>query len=60
MEGKHFTKEMLRLKWYGLLERTNTLIEIFKQHNDQLKSIRGKDNSKATYTNTVRQPYLNL
>ena len=50
MEGKHFTKEMLRLKWYGLEQRTHTLVEIFKQHNDQLKALIGKDNSKATYT----------
>ena len=50
MEGKDFTKEMLRLKWYGIEQRTHTLVEIFKQHNDQLKSLIGMDNSKATYT----------
>ncbi len=50
LEGRQFTKEMLRLKWYGLEQRTHTLVEIFKQHNDQLKALIGKDNSKATYT----------
>src|SRR5689334_6140917 len=44
-----FTKESLRLKWYGIEQRTLSLVEVFKQHNDQLKSLIGKDNSKATY-----------
>jgi integrase len=48
-EGKPFTKETLRLKWYGLEERTFSLVEIFRQHNEQLKSLIGKDNSRATY-----------
>jgi site-specific recombinase XerD len=50
MEGKDFTKEMLRLKWYGIEQQTHTLVQVFRQHNDQLKSLIGKDNSKATYT----------
>lgn len=49
-DGKDFTKETLGLKWYGIEERTHSLVEVFKQHNDQLKSLIGKDNSKATYT----------
>lgn len=49
-EGKTFTKETLRLKWYGLNERTHTLIEVFRNHNQQLESLIGKDNSKATFT----------
>jgi site-specific recombinase XerD len=48
--GGDFTKEMLRMKWYGLEQRTHTLVEIFKQHNERLRSLVGKDNSKATYT----------
>jgi len=49
-EGKDFTKEALRLLWYGVKQRTHTLVEVFQQHNDQLQSLIGKDNSKATYT----------
>jgi site-specific recombinase XerD len=49
-DGKPFTKETLRLKWFGLEQRSHTLVEIFKQHNDQLRLLIGKDNSKATYT----------
>lgn len=47
--GNPFTKESLRLKWYGIEQRNHSLVEIFKQHNDQLKSLIGKDNSKATF-----------
>ncbi|MEI9808571.1 MAG: site-specific integrase [Bacteroidota bacterium] len=47
--GKLFTKETLRLKWYGLNERTYSLVEVFKNHNDQLEALIGKSNSKATF-----------
>lgn len=49
-EGLHFTKELFRLKWYGLEQRSHTLVQVFQQHNEQLKTLIGKDNSKATYT----------
>lgn len=49
-EGKNFNKETLRLKWYGIEEYTHTLVQVFRQHNDQLRSLIGMDNSKATYT----------
>ena len=49
-DGHVFSKETLRLKWYGKEERCHTLVKVFGQHNDQLKSLIGKDNSKATYT----------
>ncbi len=49
-EGNPFNKETLRLKWYGLEERTHSLVEIFKQHNEQLKALIGRDCAKATYT----------
>ena len=48
-EGKPFTKELLRQKWFGLEERQYTLKEIFKHHNEQLKALIGKDCSKATH-----------
>ena len=48
-EGKTFTKETLRMKWYGIDERTHTLVEVFKHHNDQLKALIGKDCSYATF-----------
>ncbi|MBA2500228.1 MAG: site-specific integrase [Chitinophagaceae bacterium] len=49
-DGQIFSKETLRIKWYGLEQHTHTLVSVFTQHNDQLKSLIGKDNSKATYT----------
>ena len=49
-EGKNFTKEMLRAKWYGIEQHAHTLLQVFREQNDQLRSLIGKDNSKATYT----------
>src|SRR5688572_22061904 len=48
--GLHFTKEMLSMKWFGREQIIHTLLEIFRQHNYQLKALIGKGNSKATYT----------
>ena len=48
-EGKEFTKEALRMKWYGIDERTHTLVEVFKNHNQQLEALIGKGNLKATF-----------
>src|SRR5436305_1610766 len=47
--GKPFSKETLRLKWQGIGQRTQTLVEVFKHHNEQLKALIGKDCSKATF-----------
>lgn len=55
-EGKIFTKENLRMKWYGIDERTHTLVEVFKHHNEQLKSLIGKD-LPTHHTNFSNQPY---
>ena len=49
-EGKNFTNETLRLKSHGIEQHAHTLVQIFRQHNDQLQSLIGKDNSKAPYT----------
>lgn len=49
-EGKIFSKETLRLRWYGIVERRHTLVEVFKNHNNQLEELIGKANSKATFT----------
>lgn len=49
-EGYVFTKETLRNKWYGLDERSHTLIEVFKNHNQQLEALIGQDCAKATFT----------
>ncbi len=47
---KPFTKETLRNKWFGISERNHTLVEVFKNHNQQLEALIGKGNSKATFT----------
>jgi site-specific recombinase XerD len=48
-EGKSFNKETLRMKWYGIDEYTHTLVEVFRNHNQQLEALIGKGNSKATF-----------
>jgi site-specific recombinase XerD len=48
-EGKTLTKESLRNKWYGLNERAHTLVEVFKNHNQQLETLIDISNSKATF-----------
>src|SRR4030095_7432811 len=48
-EGKFFTRESLRQKWYGLEERKHTLVEVFTYHNEQLKALIGKGCSGATH-----------
>ena len=36
-------------KWYGINEQSHTLVEVFKNHNEQLESLIDISNSKATY-----------
>lgn len=48
-EGNNFIKETLRMKWYGIEQRPYPAGSL-QQHKEQLKSLIGKDNSKATYT----------
>jgi site-specific recombinase XerD len=48
-DGKPFTKETLRLEWYGLNEHIHSLVEVFTNHNNQMEALIGKDNSKATF-----------
>lgn len=40
----------MRAKWFGLHERTHTLVDVFKNHNHQLETLVGLSNSKATFT----------
>ncbi len=48
-DGQAFSKETLRLKWYGINEKSHTLIEVFRHHNQKLEALIGKGNSKATF-----------
>lgn len=47
-EGTIFTKELLRKKWYGLEEKIHKIIEIFRQHNDRLKALVGREVARET------------
>jgi len=53
-DGKEITFETFRNKWMGIEERSRMLIEIFQQHNDQLRELVGTEYSKGTLENFVR------
>jgi integrase len=48
-EGLPLTIEAFRKKWLGIKERTHSVLEVFQQHNEQLRQLIGMDCSKATY-----------
>ena len=48
-EGFPLTVEEFRKKWLGIKQRVHSVLEIFKQHNEQLRHLIGTDCSKATY-----------
>src|ERR1044072_8184864 len=48
-DGKAITYQSFKEKWFGEHEKPYMLMEIFKQHNNQIKELVGKDFSPATY-----------
>jgi site-specific recombinase XerD len=53
-DGKEVTFETFRNKWMKIEERARMLMEIFQQHNDQLRELVGKEYSKGTLENFIR------
>ena len=49
LDNEPFTIQAFKKRWLGIKERTYTLLEVFKEHNEQLFALIGKDCSKATY-----------
>lgn len=49
LDNEPFTIQTFKKRWLGIKERTYTLLEVFKEHNEQLLALIGKDCSKATY-----------
>jgi integrase len=48
-EGNDITLENMKSKWYGVsLEKSRMLMEIFKQHNEQMKALVGREFSPLT------------
>ncbi len=48
-EGKEVTLENMKAKWYGLkLEKSRMLMEVFKQHNEQMKALVNSEFSPLT------------
>ncbi len=48
-QGLPLTIEEFRKKWLGIKERMYSVLEVFQQHNEQLRQLIGTDCSKATY-----------
>jgi hypothetical protein len=48
-EGKDVTLENIKAKWFGLsLDRPRILMEVFKQHNEQMKALVNREFSPLT------------
>jgi site-specific recombinase XerD len=54
--------ETLKLEYQGIVERPRMLMEIIQQHNNDIKTLLGKDYSKATWVKyeTTRKHVLNF
>lgn len=49
-EGKDVTLASMKAKWYGLsLEKTRMLMDVFKEHNEQMKSLINREFSPLTF-----------
>lgn len=48
-EGFPLTIDAFKKKWLGIKERTHSVLEVFQQHNEQLRQLIGTDCSKATF-----------
>lgn len=49
-EGKEVTLASMKAKWYGLsLEKARMLMEVFKEHNEQMKALVNREFSPLTF-----------
>jgi len=49
-EGKDVTLASMKAKWYGLsLEKTRMLMDVFKEHNEQMKALINREFSPLTF-----------
>jgi len=48
-EGKELSIQTIREKWIGTKEKPRLLIEVFKEHNRQMKELVGKQYAHLTY-----------
>lgn len=47
--GKAVTVEAVKNSYFGITEKSKTIMEVFQYHNDQMKSLIGKDYSFGTH-----------
>jgi hypothetical protein len=48
LEGLPITLENFKMKWVGVAQKPRMLMEIFQEHNDQMKQLIGKEFSDST------------
>lgn len=51
LEGKELTMEAFKTKWWGITttEKSKMLMEVFEQHNEQMKALIGNEFSPLTF-----------
>ena len=49
-QNKPVTTETLKNAYLGITKKSKTIKEVFEYHNNQIKSLIGKDFSQGTYT----------
>jgi site-specific recombinase XerD len=47
--GKHVTPETVKNSYFGIIEKSKTLVEVFEYHNEQVKTLIDKEFSFGTY-----------
>ena len=46
---KAITAEVVKNSYFGITEKSKTIVEVFEYHNSQMKSLIGKDYAEGTY-----------
>lgn len=53
IQGQEFSMDQFSKRWNGIEDNAHMLLEIFQQHNDQVKALIGQQYSHATWTRYV-------
>lgn len=48
IQGQEFSMDQFSKRWNGIEDNAHMLLEIFQQHNDQVKALIGQQYSHAT------------
>lgn len=53
--GKAITADTVKNSYFGITEKSKTIMEVFQYHNDQMKSLIGKEYSFSVHMNDMQQ-----